>query len=134
MNKREIGNYYESLVCEFIKEKGYSIVERNFRCKSGEVDIIAKDGRYLIFIEVKFRTGTGYGSAEYAVDHRKMRTICRVSDFYCKRYSIGENHSRRYDVAAINISESGAATINYIENAFEYISEGVWRNSRCRMF
>lgn len=126
MNKREIGAYYENIVCEFLTENGIKILERNFRCKSGEIDIVAEDNGYLSFIEVKYRAGSKYGTAEASVDLRKQKTICRVSDFYCKLHGLSEDHPRRFDVAAVNM-ESGVAKINYIKNAFYYIPYGSGR-------
>ncbi|MCR5655947.1 MAG: YraN family protein [Butyrivibrio sp.] len=126
MNKREIGAYYESIVCDYLAENGIKILERNFRCKLGEIDIVAEDNGYISFIEVKYRAGSKYGTAEAAVDFRKQKTVCRVSDFYCKRYGLSENQPRRFDVAAVNV-EDGAAKINYIKNAFYYIPYGSGR-------
>ena len=55
MNKRQVGTQYESMAVQYLTEAGYHILERNFRCRTGEIDIIAKDGAYLVFVEVKYR-------------------------------------------------------------------------------
>ena len=55
MNKRKVGSWYETLACEYLKESGAIILNRNFRARNGEIDIIAKDGNYTCFIEVKYR-------------------------------------------------------------------------------
>ncbi len=121
MNKRQIGTYYENLASEYLSENGTKIICRNFRSKSGEIDIVAKDDKYICFIEVKYRTGTRFGEAEEAVDYRKQRIICRVSDFYRKRYGISDDHPIRYDVVAIKVDETSAIHIRWHKNAFSYI-------------
>ncbi|WP_408070921.1 YraN family protein [Butyrivibrio sp. JL13D10] len=121
MNKRQIGAYYEGLACDYICENGATIICRNFRSRSGEIDIVAKDGKYLSFIEVKYRTGSRYGEAEEAVDYRKQRIICRVSDFYMKRYGMSTDTAVRYDVVAIMVDETSMIHIRWHKNAFAYI-------------
>ena len=115
-------------------DKGMVIVERNFRSRTGEIDIIAKDKKYLVFTEVKYRTGTSYGEAESAVDFRKQDTICRVSDFYCKKRGISFDYPRRFDVAAIKADKQGNVALRYIDNAFSYIPAVNRRSNICRMF
>ena len=121
MNKREKGSYYESLACEYLTESGADIVFRNFRSREGEIDIIARDGRYLSFIEVKYRAGIRFGTAEEAVDIRKQRVICRVSDFYRRRFGIGDDCAMRFDVVAVKVDENEAVHIIWHKNAFSYI-------------
>ena len=126
MNKREMGSYYENLACEHIVSSGGKILSRNFRCKRGEIDIIAKDGKYLVFVEVKYRTSTRYGTAEAAVDFRKQRVICRVSDYYIKRFGISSDYPIRYDVVTIAVDETSAIHIRWHKNAFSYILCKAW--------
>ncbi|WP_026526637.1 YraN family protein [Butyrivibrio sp. VCD2006] len=126
MNKRQTGSYYEDLACDYLAENGARVVARNFRSKRGEIDIVARDDKYLVFIEVKYRTSSRFGEAEEAVDPRKQRVICRVSDFYRKRYGIGENFAIRYDVIAIKVDETSAIHIRWHKNAFSYIPGKMW--------
>jgi putative endonuclease len=121
MNKREKGTYFEELACNYLKENGATILFRNFRCRSGEIDIIAKDGRYISFIEVKYRTGAKYGVAEAAVDLRKQRTICRVSDFFRRQNKITADAAQRFDVVAMMQEDDGTVHIKWHKNAFSYI-------------
>ena len=121
MNKRVIGDYFENIACSYIEENGAAVLERNFRALRGEIDIIAKDGKYLSFIEVKYRTGDRYGDAEEAVDIRKQKQICKISNLYliskCKSLEI----PIRYDVVAITAIDD-AITVKWIKNAFGYIT------------
>lgn len=113
MNKRRTGTKYEDIACDFLKEQGIEILERNFRSRFGEIDIVAKEGETLLFIEVKYRSGRGSGAPEEAVTPRKMKTIRFVSLHYLMKHECSEDVPVRYDVVAIEGSE-----IRYIKNAF----------------
>lgn len=97
-----------------MKKQGVHILERNFRCKSGEIDIIARDGKYLVFTEVKYRRTVGSGWASQAVDYRKQERISRAAQFYLIRHGYGDV-ACRFDVVAIDGDK-----IQWIRNAFEY--------------
>lgn len=115
-NKRTLGTQYEEQAVEYLKSRGYFILERNFRCRQGEIDIIARDGRYLVFLEVKYRKNSRKGRPEEAVTPVKMRTICRVADYYRLRKGYGESTPCRFDVVAILGDE-----IQLYKNAFPYM-------------
>lgn len=115
MNKRAVGTEYEKKVGAYLEEHGYRILEYNFRCKGGEIDIIAKDGEYLVFVEVKYRKDRGTGDPFEAVDSRKQRTISRTASYYCMIHGYDETTSCRFDVVAVLGEE-----IHVIKNAFEY--------------
>lgn len=114
-NKRGIGTYYEKRAGEYLMRQGYQILEYNFRCKFGEIDIIARDGRYLVFCEVKYRNQNMNGHPAEAVDVRKRRVISKCALYYLTvRNQL--DHLCRFDVVAI----SGEQLVLY-KNAFEYI-------------
>ncbi len=119
MNKRDLGNEYEKIASDFLIDNGCVILERNYRCKYGEIDIIAQDSEYLIFAEVKYRKGRGSGYPEEAVNISKQRRISKTADFYRIRHGISDKVSCRFDVIAID--ESG---IRYYKNAFMYCGFG----------
>ena len=73
MNKRQLGTVYEQKAAAYLQQQGYEILECNFRCRLGEIDIIAREGGYLCFVEVKYRSGDGYGSPLEAVGVYKQR-------------------------------------------------------------
>ena len=87
---------------------------KNFRCRSGEIDLIVKDGKYLVFVEVKYRSDEAQGGALAAVDWRKQRKISQTAQFFLKRYHLGEPPCR-FDVVAID-----GENIQWIKNAFDY--------------
>lgn len=115
MNKKEIGAKYEALAAEFLEAKGYEILEKNFRCRQGEIDLIVCDGKYLVFVEVKYRSSSQYGSAVTAVSYKKQQTISCVAAFYLLKNRLSEDTPCRFDVIAIDGDE-----VKHYENAFEY--------------
>ena len=74
-NNRETGSHYERLAGAYLEQEGYEILEYNYRCKTGEIDIIAKEGQTLVFVEVKYRKDDKKGYPAQAVDQRKQQKI-----------------------------------------------------------
>lgn len=89
MNKRKTGQEQEAKAACFLKTQGYQILERNYRCKKGEIDLIAREGQYLVFVEVKYRSTNESGLPEEAVDLRKQRQISRVAGLVSDRERSG---------------------------------------------
>ena len=100
-NRRKIGTAYEERAAEHLRDLGYRILERNFRCRLGEIDLIAEEAGVLVFVEVKYRKSSQFGNPAEAVTPAKQKTICRVADFYRMSRGISESRSCRFDVAAI---------------------------------
>lgn len=113
VNKRQMGTVYEIKAEEYLLQKGYRILERNFRNRSGEIDIIAKDGEYFCFIEVKYRTTTDYGNPLEAVNQRKQNQIRRVAQYYLMKNKLSEWTPCRFDVIAFE-----GEKMTHITNAF----------------
>jgi putative endonuclease len=113
MNKRLVGTEYESKAADFLKSKGYVILERNYRCRTGEIDIIAREGRTLCFVEVKYRSGRGCGSPLEAVDYHKQKKILGVARYYMMKKGLPGDTDCRMDVVAIEGDE-----ISVLRNAF----------------
>ncbi len=120
-NNQEIGQAGEHLAASFLKEKGHTIIQQNYRCKAGEIDIIAKHESYLVFVEVKTRSNSRYGMPEEAVDFRKQRQICKAIRYYLHQNNI-DNQDIRFDIVAITLSAKGEKrpVIEHITNAFDY--------------
>lgn len=114
-NKRIIGTAYERMAAAYLEQKGYQILEYNFRCGIGEVDLIAKDGEYIVFIEVKYRKNQEFGSPAEAVTKAKQRTLSKVADYYIVRNKLPLFFSYRFDVVTI----CGESMAHY-KNAFFY--------------
>lgn len=101
MNQRQIGTEQERTAGAYLESCGYRILEYNFRARRSEIDIVAKDGRYLAFVEVKYRTDGRAGHPLEAVDIRKQRRICRAALCYLQRYGWSEDTPCRFDVVGI---------------------------------
>lgn len=81
--KKEFGNTGEDIATEYLEKQGYIILERNFYCKQGEIDIIAKDKNEVVFVEVKSRSDVGYGLPSEAVTKQKIKHLCRTARYFC---------------------------------------------------
>lgn len=116
MNRRDIGSEYEDLAVAYLKAEGYEIVQRNFRCRMGEIDVIAKKDGYLRFVEVKYRKDSQKGEPGEAVDRRKQKKICKTASFYLLTQQFREDFQVCFDVVTILGND-----IRLYPNAFEYI-------------
>jgi putative endonuclease len=115
--RKQFGLTGEALAETYLKQAGYRILERNYRTKLGEIDIIAKDHDTIVFIEVKTRRSEHYGSPKWAVTPKKQRKISMVALLYLK--STRQSRARaRFDVVSIGLLEENTR-IELIKNAFE---------------
>lgn len=117
LNTSSTGKKGEELACRFITEKGFRIIERNFRFHKGEIDIIAKDNETLVFIEVKYRQNLEYGTPEEAITREKIRQLRNLAKAYLFERKIS-NVACRFDVIAILEVNKGKPSINHYFNAF----------------
>lgn len=113
----ELGRIGENIIADYITKLGYKVVERNFACNQGEIDIVAKDKEELVFIEVKTRTDISYGEASEAVTDTKKRHLINSIKYYIYKQKL-ENQPIRIDVAEVYINK-GKVKINYIKQAIE---------------
>ena len=116
MNKRQIGYKKEDEAARFLTGCGLKITDLNFRSRFGEIDIVALDGEYTVFVEVKYRKNASSGHPEEAVNISKARTISKVADYYRVCRKIPPDGKIRFDVVAIE-----GDRIRWHKNAFEYI-------------
>ena len=107
----------EKLALKKIKRLGYKFIAKNYRCPLGEIDLIARDGDCLVFIEIKTRRGRSIGYAKEAINKRKMRQISKVALVYMKANNCCDVKAR-FDVIAINI-KGDREEIEVIPDAFE---------------
>ena len=109
-----MGTAYEKMAGEYLKTQGYEILQYNFRCRMGEIDIIAKDHGYLVFIEVKYRNTSVSGSALTAVTPAKQRVISRVAEYFLTVEYHNVDLLCRFDVIGIDGDQ-----FTWIKNAFD---------------
>jgi putative endonuclease len=111
------GKRGEELAAAYLAEAGYRIVERNYRCLFGEIDIVAEEGETLVFVEVKSRRSEAYGDPQLAVGHEKQKKISRIAMHYLEEKRL-RHCPARFDVVAVKLLPSGHK-IELIRNAFE---------------
>lgn len=113
MNNRSVGRDKEVLAAEYLEKSGYRILERNFYCRVGEIDIIAKDGDTHVFVEVKYRKAAGFGMPEEAVSRIKQEKIYKTAMYYIYKHHKGNDVLCRFDVIAVEGDK-----IRHYKNAF----------------
>ncbi len=111
-----IGNYGEEEAAKFLKKNKYKIIEKNYSCKFGEIDIIAKDKNILVFVEVKSRTNEKYGAPALAVNYYKQKNIIKTAKYYIMKNKL-QNEFCRFDVVEV-LLENADNNIRLIKNAF----------------
>ncbi|MBI5560546.1 MAG: YraN family protein [Deltaproteobacteria bacterium] len=118
-NRRDIGMAGEEEAVGVLKKKGFKVMERNLRNRFGEIDIIAKDGGTVVFVEVKTRTNLSFGLPKDSLDARKKRHMVAASLDYLSRNPALRECPVRFDCVGIEFSEGGGFSVEHIENAFE---------------
>ncbi len=119
-DNKGIGTLGEDVAAAFLEKRRYRILERNFRCKGGEVDIIARDpgDKSLVFIEVKARKDLSYGVPQLAVTPFKQRQVSKAALTWLSKKRLHDRNAR-FDVIAILLADDGGHKIEHIVNAFE---------------
>lgn len=103
-NNKSTGNYGENLACEYLKKLGYKILERNYRIRGGEIDIVAKDHDYLVFVEVKSRLSHEYGPPAESMTPWKIKALKKTALFYIVKVHWG-NRPYRLDFVGIDYAD-----------------------------
>ncbi|WP_194777192.1 YraN family protein [Pararhodonellum marinum] len=112
----ETGKEAEEQALEWLKGRGYEWVASNFRYRHAEIDLIMKHKGILVFVEVKFRSGTGYGYAEEFVDYRKRQLIIRAADHYI--HQTDWHHDIRFDIVGVYRDQKGNVGFKHFQDAF----------------
>jgi len=114
--RKELGKQGEEIAARYLKSHGYRVISRNFRSRYGEIDIICTDGRVVVFVEVKTRTSTNYGSPEESITKVKKEHIRKVALVYLETYP-QPFREIRFDVIGI-LMEDNKPRINHLIAAF----------------
>lgn len=117
MDRAAIGKRGEIEAARFLEKKGYKVMERNYRCRYGEIDLVAKDGHTVVFIEVKTRGSDRFGTPLASVDAKKQKKILLTSQFYIESNRLFDA-DMRFDVVGIEIN-GGKLAFELVKNAFE---------------
>lgn len=116
-DRQGFGARGEAAAERFLRSQRYTILERNYRCPLGEVDLIALDRSVIVFIEVKTRKGDDAGSPFEAVDRRKQRQLVRIANYYLSRHRL-HGRDARFDVVGVRFAE-GDLRCELLRNAFD---------------
>lgn len=119
MDRISTGRLGEAEAARFLEKKGYRILERNFRCRYGEIDIVARDGKTVVFVEVKARGSDSFGTPLASVDSRKQKKIALTAQFYIEANRLVDA-DMRFDVVGISMRE-GNLSFELVKDAFEAI-------------
>ena len=104
--RQRLGRWGERLATGHLRQKGYEIVATNYRCPSGEMDIVARDGDYFVFVEVRTRKGREFGTPEESITEDKQARIIEVAETYLQECDLGDV-DWRIDVVAIELNRAG---------------------------
>jgi len=116
-HRHEIGKGFEKEACEFLQTKGFSLLVKNYSCKAGEIDLIMQDKEDIVFVEVRSRHHTKYGSALESITKSKMNKIIRTATLYLQAKKWLHTKNSRFDVIAISPVD-GEMKMEWIKNAF----------------
>lgn len=118
MDRINLGKLGEEAATEYLLQQGYRIMERNFRCTLGELDIIAEDGDYLVFIEVRSRHGVSFGLPQETVNWAKQRKLKQLASFYLKIKNSWKRKCRFDVLGVIFDQQTKVKSIELIKDAF----------------
>lgn len=117
LNTRRTGDWGEDLALRYLAERGYTLVERNYRTRHGELDLILRNGVTLVFVEVKLRRGRGFGDPIEAVTPRKQAVVRSMAEQYLAERD-PDFEELRFDVVGILASRSEPPKVRHIQDAF----------------
>ena len=120
LRHRNLGTWGEDQAAKYLKKRGFRILERNFTCRFGEIDLIAADRQYLLFVEVKLRKSDTFASAAEFVDWRKQARLRTAAELWLSQHET--ELQPRFDVVEIYApqgAETKKPTINHLEDAFQ---------------
>ena len=114
-----LGQQGESSAAHFLKSKGYEIIEKNYRCTYGEIDLIVRDNEIIVFVEVKTRSSKAFGGPAAAVNYRKQNQISKVAQHFLVDKKLGDVDAR-FDVVSIVAKNGKPLQIEHLTDAFEF--------------
>lgn len=118
VRRKKLGSKGEEVACQYLTKHGYRLLSRNYSCGLGEIDIVALDGEYLVFVEVRSKSSAGFGPALESITRRKQFRLRQLAWYYLK--AEGKTGSDcRFDVIAVEFDGKGKVKrLDHIENAF----------------
>jgi putative endonuclease len=117
-NSRAVGDAAEQIALDYLLSQNLSLLDRNFHCRVGEIDLIMLDSDCLVFIEVRYRKPNRFASAAISVDARKQRKLANAAAFYLGRNRALANHVMRFDVVALDGPTESKSKLQWLRDAF----------------
>lgn len=114
MQRQQQGQAAEERACRYLQQQGLELIERNYRCRQGEIDLIMRDGRCTVFVEVRSRRSAAFGGAAESVGHVKQARVIAAASHYLQRHAVLAQHPARFDVIAIT-----ADALEWFKDAFQ---------------
>ncbi|KTD76479.1 YraN family protein [Legionella waltersii] len=111
----ELGKQAEHKALVFLEEKGLALILQNYRCRMGEIDLIMRDGQYLVFIEVRSRKRNEYGGGIESITYSKQKKIMTATQHYLTQFRLAEKHPIRFDVISI---DGRSGNVTWLKDAF----------------
>ncbi len=111
------GQIAEDVACKHLQQRGLKLIDRNYRCRVGEIDLIMQDADSLVFVEVRYRQNSGFGNGAESVTFNKQNKLIKTAYYYLQQRKINSNINCRFDVVSITSQEQIAA-VDWIKNAF----------------
>ena len=119
---REQGQYTEELACQYLENKGFKLIEKNFNCRLGEIDLIMKDNDSLVFVEVRYRRSNNFGSGAESVTANKQSKLIKTASLYLQQHDTYNKYPARFDIVSITgiieTNDMNNIDFDWIENAF----------------
>jgi len=116
--RQATGENAEKQACDYLRQQGLELLERNYRCRQGEIDLIMRDGAYTVFVEVRYRRNTGFGSGAETVDSRKQQKLITTASLYLQQHRRLAQQPARFDVVSMS-QQTDIAQIEWIRDAFQ---------------
>lgn len=116
MLKRLTGRRAEQQAERYLKSQGLKLIQRNWHCRHGEIDLIMHDDEYLVFVEVRMRSASVFADGAASVDHFKQTKLARAAAIFLSEQPRWQQHPCRFDVVGI---EGGGGMVNWVQHAFE---------------
>ncbi|RMN84956.1 hypothetical protein ALQ52_00075 [Pseudomonas cannabina pv. alisalensis] len=117
--RQQAGREAEAYALQYLQQQGLQLIEQNWLCKRGELDLVMLDGDTVVFVEVRYRRHAGWGGAVESVDFRKQEKLVTAAQLFLQQVPDWADHPCRFDVIAIEGTPGTAAPLNWIRSAFD---------------
>ena len=118
IQSRSVGKEMESLACRYLQQQNLVLIERNYACKLGEIDLIMRDNDFLVFVEVRFRRSHDYGLPIATVSNSKRYKLLRTASYYLQQHQLSDKIACRFDIIAIWYNQQQQLEVDWVKSAF----------------